>query len=266
MLPPQPKPLSGAIAAASRPGDWIRQRFSLGRSGLVATVGAVVLAITSTLIMGQLTDSVAERDGLTSQDWALLLVFVNHRSPALVHSARIVTSFGSTYALISVAVLAGAVLWFRGIRLGLALAPALALATTIAITNVTKYITGRARPPVSYQLVSVSQPSFPSGHTSGSTSLYLALGLVVVLDGTSKRVGKAVGLGSGFMAAVLVGLSRLVLGVHWFTDVLAGWALGLAIALLVVTGLALVIRLDIPNPLRRNRWHSGVRLLASQRQ
>jgi undecaprenyl-diphosphatase len=73
-------------------------------------------------------------------------------------------------------------------------------------------------------------PSFPSGHSLESAAVYGALGLLTArrLRRRAARAGAAAG---GFLLAALVGVSRVYLGVHYATDVLAGWAAGTALAL-----------------------------------
>jgi membrane-associated phospholipid phosphatase len=81
-------------------------------------------------------------------------------------------------------------------------------------------------------------------------------------------IARSLGIALGVALGGLIGLSRLVLGAHWPTDVLAGWALGTAVAVAVVTALALIVRLDGGSQDRGDRsgrWQSGLRFLASNR-
>jgi undecaprenyl-diphosphatase len=73
--------------------------------------------------------------------------------------------------------------------------------------------------------------SFPSGHSMLSAIVYLTLGGLLAQTVRSRRL-KAYALASAMLLAFLVGMSRIVLGVHYPTDVLAGWAAGLAWAFL----------------------------------
>lgn len=89
----------------------------------------------------------------------------------------------------------------------------------------------RARPDLVAHLVQVQSPSFPSGHAMNSAIVYLTLGSLLARAVPQRRL-KAFVLGIGIGLTLLVGSSRVYLGVHWPTDVLAGWAVGAAWAAL----------------------------------
>jgi len=87
-----------------------------------------------------------------------------------------------------------------------------------------KALFARARPDLVFRLVEVSHPSFPSGHATGAMILYPLLGLFLAR-------GRSIGIWAGVAMAILVGLTRVLLGVHWASDVVGGWLLGGAVAL-----------------------------------
>lgn len=86
---------------------------------------------------------------------------------------------------------------------------------------------GRARPDVVAHLVEVTSLSFPSGHAMNSAIVYLTLGVLLARAVPDRRL-KVYVLWVGVLLTLIVGMSRLYLGVHWPTDVLAGWAIGSA--------------------------------------
>jgi undecaprenyl-diphosphatase len=92
----------------------------------------------------------------------------------------------------------------------------------------------RPRPEVVPHLRDVMSQSFPSGHALTSAVVYLTLGALMMRI-AERRVTKFYCIGVAMLATVLVGLSRLYLGVHYPTDVLAGWIIGLCWALLCWT-------------------------------
>jgi undecaprenyl-diphosphatase len=86
--------------------------------------------------------------------------------------------------------------------------------------------------------------SFPSGHAGISAIVFLTLGALLAST-RSRAVERSYILGTATLMTVLVGLSRIALGVHWATDVLAGWAFGAVWALI---WLMLARRLSGPTP------------------
>jgi undecaprenyl-diphosphatase len=99
------------------------------------------------------------------------------------------------------------------------------------LTSALKHLFGRERPDVVLHLVTVYSPSFPSGHAMLSAVVYLTLGALLA-QVVPRRASKIYFLTVAMVLTFLVGLSRIYLGVHYPTDVLAGWTAGLAWALL----------------------------------
>jgi undecaprenyl-diphosphatase len=89
---------------------------------------------------------------------------------------------------------------------------------------------GRERPSLVPHLLEVSSPSFPSGHAMASAAVYLSLGLLLAKV-QSRRIEKLYILVTAMLLTFLVGLTRIYLGVHYPSDVLAGWMAGSAWAL-----------------------------------
>jgi undecaprenyl-diphosphatase len=87
----------------------------------------------------------------------------------------------------------------------------------------------RTRPSLFQEIATLHSYSFPSGHAMGSAAVYGALAVSVARSVPRWRK-PAFAIASALI--LLIGLSRIYLGVHWLTDVLAGWAAGLAIALI----------------------------------
>jgi undecaprenyl-diphosphatase len=116
----------------------------------------------------------------------------------------------------------------------LAAAPLIALLLGGLASASAKAIFGRARPPISLHETTVGLASFPSAHATDATAFLLAAALTLALTLVRRPVMKAVVVAAGVAGAALVGLSRLVLAVHWLSDVVAGWALGTAVAIGVV--------------------------------
>ena len=194
----------------------------------------VVMAVSALAVFVSTAEDVVNRDGIVGRDPAFLRLFIHDRTTPVVDAAKVITQFGSVLSLGIVAAICGVVLWRRGYRLGYALAPSVAFALSLVAVGILKGVIGRHRPPVSMHLVAESDLSFPSGHATDSTAVLLTIALVVAMVVVRRplaRIGMVVTAG---ILAASIGFSRLVLGVHWPTDVLGGWALGAGIALAVL--------------------------------
>jgi len=93
-----------------------------------------------------------------------------------------------------------------------------------------KSVFERDRPPPAYQAVETINASFPSGHALLSAVFYLSIAVMLTRAFPRRRV-KAYVLGVGILLTLIVGLTRIYLGAHWATDVLAGWSVGAAWAM-----------------------------------
>jgi len=111
-----------------------------------------------------------------------------------------------------------------------ALLVAAAVISGTAGVNLLKAFFGRPRPDAGFAEVVATGMSFPSGHATNSAIVFLTV--AALLAGTRTRAMEQYYIVAiAILMALLVGLSRIALGVHWATDVLAGWALGAAWAL-----------------------------------
>ena len=107
----------------------------------------------------------------------------------------------------------------------------IAVAGGLLLSTVLKNSFDRARPDLVKHLSSVYTSSFPSGHSMLSAVVYLTLGSLLMRVAPRRRL-KLFYLGVAMTLTFLVGVSRVYMGVHWPTDVLAGWTAGLVWALL----------------------------------
>jgi undecaprenyl-diphosphatase len=148
-------------------------------------------------------------------------LYAGHR-PALVVVARLFTALGQPTVLIAAGVLCALGLWYRG-RGRLALVLVLIVTLGRVLSEAQKYMIARVRPDLEPHLVVVKTQSFPSGHATSSMIFYLAVALAVTAGTRWQRVAAA----AAVLLSLLVGLSRVMLGVHWPSDVIGGWAFGL---------------------------------------
>ena len=158
----------------------------------------------------------------------------------LQECARDVTALGGFTVLTLVTVMAVSLLAMQRRRL-----QALILASTVVLAQilaaVIKLMADRPRPDIAAHFDLVYSSSFPSGHSTMSPVVYLTLA-VIMGAGEPRREVRVLMFACAVAVTIAVGLSRVYLGVHWPTDVLAGWALGSAIALVSMTVLKLTAR------------------------
>lgn len=159
-----------------------------------------------------------------------IVVAIHGVGPVWLRQAMVdVTALGSTTVLTLVVVASAGLLLVRGLWLTAALVVA-ATATGAGMVQALKALFARTRPDVVDHLVTVGGASFPSGHSANSAIVYLTLaGLLtqVVRGRATRRYFQAAAL--ALVAAI--GTSRVYLGVHWPSDVLAGWSFGMLWAL-----------------------------------
>lgn len=142
---------------------------------------------------------------------------------------RDLTALGSVAVLGLVTVGACGYLWLQHKRSAVVYV-LVAILGAWALSFGLKRVYDRARPDLFPHGAEVYTSSFPSAHSSMSTATYLTLG--ILLARYQKRVPVQVYLVAlSVLVALVVGLSRIYLSVHWPSDVLAGWALGAAWAL-----------------------------------
>ncbi|MER8975926.1 MULTISPECIES: phosphatase PAP2 family protein [unclassified Mesorhizobium] len=155
----------------------------------------------------------------------------NPIGPAWLEGAmRDITSLGSASVLVLIT--AAMIVYLLLIRRpGAALLMFVAVAGGQLLSSVLKFDIDRPRPDLVSHLADVASLSFPSGHAMLSAVTYLTLGSMAArfLPG---RTTKIYVLGLAVLTTVVVGISRIYLGVHWPSDVLAGWCAGFAWAML----------------------------------
>lgn len=173
-----------------------------------------------------LTCAVADHRPGLAVDRRALRWLVDHRGDASIAVFRAVSHLGDPVTLVVIALVAGLWLARRGSRAA-AVAPAVALLAASVTETIAKQVIGRSRPPAVTRLLTETDPSFPSGHTTGTAALLMAIALVASPQLRSRSARIAAIAGAGLTAAV-VGFARMVLGVHWTSDVAAGWFLGTA--------------------------------------
>ena len=241
------------------------ESLNLTRRLLVALAGAAAALAAALTVLAVTTEDVTQHNGLSTTDPSHLRLFIDHRGTAVVHAAKTLTELGAAPTLAVLAVLAAGLLWWRGTRLVVAISPGVALVVAGVIASAAKDVVGRARPPLGVRLMTETEPSFPSGHATDSAAFYLTLALVVAVFVLRRPMARVAAVAAGSAMTAVIGATRLVLGVHWPTDVLAGWALGTTVATALVLIAAALTRLTPRDPSRATMHARVMTILHAQR-
>ena len=181
-----------------------------------SALGLLALIVVAALLLGGPN---------TGIDPPVLALFAN---AALVPAARLLTHLGDVVTILAAAVLASGWLLLRGHRRRAILLLAIVASERLLVEGM-KNVFDRARPDPLGHEVAVHNLAFPSGHSANAMAGWLAIALLA----TSPRL-RTPAIVLALAIALVTGLCRLVLQVHWPTDVAGGWAFGAAWTLLLV--------------------------------
>jgi undecaprenyl-diphosphatase len=207
----------------------------LRKPNLIESFGALLFAGSAWLFI-ELADDAPEGDYLDYERTMMLWFRHGHDltdplGPAwLQYAAMDLTALGGAPVLLLVTLGVVGFLFMQGKRVG-ALLTATAIFSGWGLAHALKEVFARERPDFVPHLVEVSTMAFPSGHSMMSAVVYLTLGAMAARQ-TKRKRERAFVLGCACLLVLIIGVTRLFLGVHFPTDVLAGWSLGLSWALL----------------------------------
>jgi undecaprenyl-diphosphatase len=208
---------------------WLR-RFD-SRMLLLLLVLAPALAL-----FVKVASEVSEGDTLAIDRWILRAMRSEGDAavpigPSWLREAMIdFTALGGGAVLTLVTLMAAGYLLARR-KIALAMFLSAAIGAGALLNTALKYGFVRERPDVVPHLVQVTSASFPSGHAMNSAMVYLTLAALLVSAERSWRV-RIFLVSAAMLLTLVVGFSRAFLGVHWPTDILAGWSIGAAWAVL----------------------------------
>jgi membrane-associated phospholipid phosphatase len=216
-----------------------------GAFGLHLTFGVLLLVLAGGLFAGIAEDVVAA-DRITVLDLQVAQWFHAHATPAVTRAMLFITNWHDTLGVCVMALLLAAYFYAKRARHWL-LAVIVAVPGGMLLNVLLKYSFQRTRPFFTDPLVTLPTYSFPSGHTAGATLFYgvLASYLVVVHRGWGVRAAVAAG---ACMMVALVGLSRIYLGAHFLSDVLAAMAEGVTWLAICITAISTLRRRHAARP------------------
>lgn len=210
--------------------------FNRVMKSLVRTKPALMVAVGMLLIamFAKLSSELVEQE-LDSTDSRILIALSKWRTPSLDSMAVDITALGSVPVLFLVVGCVGVVLaldrqwWLVAHLLAASIGGAL-------FTAFFKAYWARERPHVISRIMEMPGFSYPSGHSLAAASVLVSLGLLAQRL-LAARAARAATMGAAFVLIALVGASRMYLGVHYPSDVLAGVLFGVGWALLVEAGM-----------------------------
>jgi undecaprenyl-diphosphatase len=182
-----------------------------------AAVGAAAVGIGVVIAM------IRSKTGLERWDIRLAHYGADHAANWSTDTMRMISRIGGTPVAVLLAVVATVIEYVRRPSKAIVLFMALVVGGQFALSNGVKYLVERARPDIS-RLTGFAGTSFPSGHTTAAAATLAAIALISTRS--RSRRAKIAGASIAAGLAVVVGATRIFLGVHWFTDVLAALFLG----------------------------------------
>ncbi|WP_026543488.1 phosphatase PAP2 family protein [Paenarthrobacter nicotinovorans] len=202
---------------------------------IITLVVGLAVALSLAWAFGEVYESVAEADGVAGLDHPVLDAAKSVRSPAADVAITAYTNIGGTVGMPLIAV---AIMIFLALRRRSWTPVILMLAAglgSLLITILGKPLFGRTRPDLADAIPPYEHsPSFPSGHSLNSIVIAGIVAYLIILRLNTTR-SRVITILVAAVFAMTMGLSRVYLGHHWLTDVLAAWAIGIAWLALVIT-------------------------------
>lgn len=211
------------VRERTRTGRFVQSRMDADVvTGLALTLALAAMVVAGSLV-GVLAVALRRSDALTSLDSAAARWAQANGGETSHRILEALTSLASTPVVILVGVVVGAIEWARVPSRWIPAFLVLVAVGDSIVTNLVKEAVDRARPTID-PLAATLGPSFPSGHSSTAAAFFAGLALLAGRRRTHPQKAALAGVAVGL--AVAVACSRVLLDLHWLSDVIAGLALG----------------------------------------
>jgi undecaprenyl-diphosphatase len=221
--------------ASARGARLVARRIGSTRALILTLAVGIVVAVLLTIVFAWIYDAISESDGVAGLDRPILTYAMSLRSPWLDSGVHLYTDIGGTIIMPIIAVGTMVLLAVRRRSWTPVILIAAAGVGSLLMTVFGKLIFDRARPPLVDQVPPYELgASFPSGHTLNSIVIAGIIAYLLVLRQKSVR-GRILTISVATLFTLTIGLSRVFLGAHWFTDVIGAWAIGGAWLAVVIT-------------------------------
>src|SRR5262249_32279459 len=192
-------------------------------TGLGLAVGVVLAGVVAWFFL-ELLIEVASGSPITGADRRIINLVATLRTPELDHVMLFVTFLGNGQTIIVLAAVA-LLIALLARRYERAVLILLSLVASSLFFSVIKLLVGRPRPPLEEARIVQGGFSFPSGHATVSATFYGTIAYILIRNVKSEVVKALIGLVAALLV-LAIGLSRVYLGVHYPSDVVAGWIAG----------------------------------------
>jgi undecaprenyl-diphosphatase len=215
--------VEGKLARRQRVRRFLRSRLDPGTTTGLALTAALLAVVVAGVVLGVGAYMIRTSSGVVDFDTTVARWAAIHVEGVAFESLRFLTVLGSTPFVIVASVACALYGWRQRRGISIPLFLTLVVGGQFLMSNLIKFAVDRVRPDLGHFGV-LGTPSFPSGHSTAAAATFAALALVLGRR-RSPSVRSMLG-GLAVALAVAVACSRALLGVHWFSDVVAGLVLG----------------------------------------
>lgn len=212
---------------------FIKNRFNINKqNGLYLTLGIVITSALIFIFLNFIED-LFDKSALLAFDSHVLDIMGNLRNPVLSKIMLFITYMGNWENITILFIIISIILIILG-KWRYLYSLIISLVSAEIFIYTLKNLIGRQRPPVTSALILLKDFSFPSGHSYIAIAFY---GLVVyyIFDILTNKILRILIIAFGFILIAALGFSRIYLGVHWPSDVLAGFAASAAFITMIIT-------------------------------